>query len=141
MLTTVHVDLGVGEIRQATGAVEVQMRQDDMLDGLARDAQAGKLPRGHWAQIRLQAEIQCKEANPPGRRLMVVHAHAGVDQDQPLIGLHHQTGSPDLPAGEPGGHGCAVRNADGHIPELGAEPHPYGGYPSGGRGPIVFARL
>ncbi len=89
MLAPVDVDLGVGEIRQAAGMVEVQVREDNVPHSLAWDPKAGELLHSRCARVAPQAEIQCEEADETGWALVVVHTHAGVGQDGSLIGLYY----------------------------------------------------
>jgi hypothetical protein len=54
---SMDVHPGVGEIRQAAGMIEVQVRHDDMPDGFGCKAQAGDLAYGGLLRVVVNAEV------------------------------------------------------------------------------------
>ena len=113
VLAAVEVDLGVREVGQAAGVVEVQVGEDDVLDGLGGIAQPGYLMTCREGWVALHAEGEAEAAHHARGRRVIVDAEAGVDEDEAVVGLDEQAGRGHMPARHVGRHRRAVEQTNG----------------------------
>ena len=99
-----HVDLGLGEVGQAAGVVEVEVGGDDVADVAGGEAERLELRQRRRLDSRPRPH-QRPKTGPSWRGLRAsVDAEAGVDEDQPVVGLDRQAVADDVgraPAARP----------------------------------------
>jgi hypothetical protein len=113
-LAPMNMDLGVREVSEAACVIEVQVCHDDVPDAFAWVSEVGELADGGALGVHVNAEVLEEEANHGRRSAVVVQAESRVYQDRAFVGIHEEASSADVPAGEPGGHSCAVQDSDCH---------------------------
>ena len=91
------MDRRPGEILDAAGVVEIEMRHDDVPHVARREAESLDLPdRG---QPRVEADVvehDEERADAPIGVAHVLQAEAGIDEDEPLVGLEEQAVTGEL---------------------------------------------
>ncbi len=107
------VKLRVRKVRRAADMVAVQVGQDDVADVLAAVPQSVELVGRRLACLKDRPGEEPDRAHPSFRVGAVVDAVAGVDEDQTVVGLHHQHMTDALRTAN-GVHGAAVEMVDLH---------------------------
>ena len=113
-LPAVDVNLSIGEVREASGMIEVQVGHDNVPHLLKRIAEAGDLPDCGTLRVIDNTEGEPEEPDHAGGIGIIVEAKPGIDEHGTLVGFHEDASPTDLPAREPRRHRRAVENVDCH---------------------------
>ncbi len=91
-----HVHLGLGEVRQPAGVVDVEMRSDDLADVARIEAERAHLLDRRLGLARLRSEERVEDQPELARVAHVVEPEARIDQDEPVGALDEQAVADDL---------------------------------------------
>ena len=91
-----QVDLGLGEVGQAAGVVEVEVGGDDLADVGGAEAERFELPQRRRPLARLGIHHQAEGAAELTWLAGVLDPEPGVDEHQPVAGLDRQAVADDV---------------------------------------------
>ncbi len=109
------MDLRVRKIRCAADMVGVEMREDDVADVLAAEAESVELVCRRFGRDEHRPGEEPDRPHPSRRVGAVVQAEAGVDEDQTVVGFDEQDVT-DAYRSTRRVHGAAVEVVDLHRP-------------------------
>lgn len=84
------VGLGVGEIGDAADVVDVEVRDHDVADVVAAEAEPFQLTHGGFVMVEYRPDEPPHRPDAPGGVVAVTRAEAAVDEDQAVLRLRHQ---------------------------------------------------